>query len=265
MERLSTEIYPERGFRMRVSEIPDFPETQITAEEFTCKEAPQLQEAYAECVRELSGEVKKKSIIQVTALLRYRQKAEDLKVPLFITLIEEALEGGFSVCMFVNFKSTMQKLKDHFKTAPLVYGAQDSDEREKGRLSFQKNEERVIILNIQAGGESIDLHDTDGKFPRMSLISPTYSGFHLKQVFGRVRRGGGKSKSLQRLIYMADTVERDVCKKVREALQAFDTIHGELPTAALMEDKLLRVSPRLLELPQEKEAPSLHPASPQAK
>jgi hypothetical protein len=159
----------------------------------------------------------------------------------------------------VNFKTTMQKLKEHFKTAPLVYGAQKSEEREAGRLRFQSNEERVIILNIQAGGESIDLHDTDGNFRRMSLISPTYNGFHLKQVFGRVRRGGGKSKSIQRLIYMADTVERDVCKKVREKLASFDTLNGELETATLVEDKILEVSGASLiwQPPSESESPEL--------
>jgi Mimiviridae putative ATP-dependent RNA helicase len=249
MEKLNSEIYPAHGMRMRIAEIPEFPETQILAEEFSAKEAPELQKAYEECVKACSAEVKGKSMIQISALLKYRQKAEALKVPLFISLIEEAVEQGFSVPMFVNFTDTLKTLKEHFPSAPVVFGGQSGPKglaaRELGVRLFQEDKERVILLNIQAGGEAIDLHDVRGQYRRMSLISPTYNGFHLKQVFGRVRRGGSKSKSIQRLIYMADTVEREVCEKVREKLKAFDALNGELQAGVLVEDRLLRLTQTL--------------------
>jgi hypothetical protein len=226
LELLNKELFPVRAARMRVSEIPGFPETMITAECFSAKEAPEIEKAYLTTVAYCKNAVKENQILQVTAILKYRMHAELLKVPLYAQLIEESIEGGFSVAMFVNFKDTLAALHKKFPEFPLIFGSQKQSEREAGRLRFEKNEVKGILLNSQAGGVSLDLHDVYQTNPRMALISPTYDPYVLKQVFGRVARDGG-TKSFQRLIYVAGTQEEKVCESVRKKIKAFQVVNGD--------------------------------------
>lgn len=236
LEALNLELYPLRASRMRISEIPGFPKTVITAECFTAKEAPELQKVYMAFVRDCKAAIEAKKMMPVTSVLRYRMLMEKLKVPLYLSQIAEAHENGFSVAMFVNFTETLKMLSAKLPDAPLIYGGQKKAEREKGRLRFENNEVKTILLNSEAGGASLDLHDVHGEHPRMALISPTYNPYTLKQIFGRVNRDGGKSTSFQRIIYMAGTQEEKVCEKVKLKLKAFETVNGDVTEADLIED-----------------------------
>ena len=80
-------------------------------------------------------------------------------------------------------------------------------------------------VQAQAGGAGISLHDLNGKYPRMALISPSYSAIILKQCLGRVHRDGSKTKALQRIVFVANTVEEEVCEKVKDKLHNLDLIN----------------------------------------
>jgi hypothetical protein len=239
IELLNQELFPNKAARMRISEIPSFPKTVITAECFTAKEAPEIQKAYIDLVGQCKAAIEAGKMLPVTSVLRYRMLVEKLKVPLYLQLIEEAHEAGFSVAMFVNFSETLQALHKKIPSAPLIYGGQKATEREAGRYAFELNKVNTILLNSQAGGTSLDLHDLHGGHPRMALISPTYNPYDLKQIFGRVNRDGGKSVSFQRIVYMGGTQEEKVCDKVKLKLKAFETINGDVTESDLIEDGLL--------------------------
>ncbi len=233
METLSKEVYPAHGARMRISEIPDFPKTNIIAECYTANEASAYRKAYAECLarcKTLTMEGDNKLLV-ISAIQKYRQATEMLKVPLFCTLINEQIEAGFSVCVFVNFRETLARLSREFQNPPCIYGGQKLAERTGANEAFQTNKSKLILLNMQSGSSSIDLHDTVGKHPRYSLISPTYNPYDLKQVFGRPHRDGAKTVSQQRIIYMADTIEEEVCERVQAKISAFATFHGDMAMA----------------------------------
>ena len=55
---------------------------------------------------------------------------------------------------------------------------------------------------IQAGGVGVSLHDLHGGHPRMSIISPTWSGQDLKQVLGRIHRAGSKTPAIQKIVFV---------------------------------------------------------------
>ncbi len=59
---------------------------------------------------------------------------------------------------------------------------------------------------------------------------PSPSVFDLKQVLGRVHRAGGKSKSIQYIIYAAGVgIEESICEKLDEKLKRMDTLNdGEI-------------------------------------
>lgn len=248
LEKLNQELFPARAARMRISEIPSFPKTVITAECLTAKEAPEIAKAYANLVKECRAFIEAGKMLPVTSVLRYRMLVEKLKVPLFLEQIQEANEGGFSVAMFVNFTETLELLLKKMPGTPVIHGGQKKAEREGARYSFEINRAKNIFLNSQAGGTSLDLHDIHGGHPRMALISPTYNPYDLKQVFGRVNRDGALSTSFQRIIYMAGTQEEKVCEKVKLKIKAFETINGDVTEKDLIEDGLLgMLSPKDME------------------
>jgi superfamily II DNA or RNA helicase len=113
-----------------------------------------------------------------------------------------------------------------------MYGSQESDERQENIDRFQNNEVRMLVSTIQTGKESISLHDISGRFPRVSIISPSYSRIELIQTLGRIFRNGGKSPCLQKIVYCAGTCEEDVAnilKKKKETLEMItdDDINAE--------------------------------------
>jgi hypothetical protein len=77
----------------------------------------------------------------------------------------------------------------------------------------------VIVCNIASGGVGVSLHDTRGRYARLALISPNYSAIQLRQTLGRVWRQGGKTKSIQKIIFAAGTIEERACDAVRSKLQ----------------------------------------------
>ena len=43
--------------------------------------------------------------------------------------------------------------------------------------------------------------------PRMSIISPSWSGQEMRQTLGRIHRAGSKTPAIQKIVYVAQTYE----------------------------------------------------------
>jgi len=237
LKKLHKDIFEFRGVRLTRDMAKNFPETQITAECYNMDDSDtkKINEIYNEMSRELAV-LKKKSKTksdanQLVAILRARQKVELIKVPLLLDMIEEGIENGMSVAVFVNFTETIKALSERLSTKCIVNGDVKDEERQKNIDAFQNDSERVILINSQAGGAGLSLHDVTGKHPRLSLISPNYSAVIMRQVTGRVWRDGAKSKSIQKMVFVAKTVEEKVCDSVNAKLTNLDLLNdGDLNT-----------------------------------
>lgn len=229
LEEIHKKIFPERGVRVRIKDLPDgtFPGNMIIAEALEIENKKEIDEAYAEAQKELD-ELCQKEILDTasafTIMLRARQKAEVLKVPLLVEMAKDLLEEGKSVIVFANFNATLELLAGYLKTDCIIRG-QKAEERQKNLDEFQNNSSRIILCNIQAGGVGISLHDTGGSNPRSVLVCPTYSAMDLRQALGRAYRAGCKSPVVQKLIYAAGTVEERVCAKVQAKLNNIDRLN----------------------------------------
>ena len=161
---------------------------------------------------------------------RARQRIELFKAPAVCSMVKDLIEEGNSVFISVNYTETLKFMMDELKTTCAIHGGQSEMVRRGNIDSFQNDKSRVIIGITQACREGLNLHDVNGKYPRVALIMPTYSVFDLKQVLGRVHRAGGKSKSLQWLIYAAGVaIEEEICDKLDEKLKRMDQImDGEI-------------------------------------
>jgi len=240
MIRIHNMLYPNRASRMRIDALGDlFPETQITAEAYNMgkNREQEIEYQYKIIAEELdnlknkSGTDKSNSLVRI---LRAHQKIEILKVPTFVELANNFVENNYHVVLFVNFTQTLKLLATMLNTKCLIYGEQTQDERDKAIELFNNNKVKFIVCNIKAGGVGISLHDIHGGHPRASIISPTWSSIDLVQALGRIHRAGGKSKSLQRIIYAANTVEEQIADKLRNKLDNLNSLNnGDLDISAI--------------------------------
>lgn len=232
MVKIHHMLFPDRASRIRIDDLGDkFPETQITSDSYFLDEnkRKQIIKEYEKVAKELDKlrdkKQKDKSAYFVT-LLRAHQKIELLKIPIFVELAHDFKENGFSIVIFVNFTQTLKTLSILLKTDCLIHGSQTKEERDRNINLFMKNKKKIIICNIKAGGVGISLHDKYGGHPRMSLVSPTWNSIELVQALGRIHRAGGKSKSIQKIIYVAKTVEEDISRKVKKKLRNINSINN---------------------------------------
>ena len=237
LTKLHKDIFIDRGVRLSRDVIPNFPESQITAECYDMEEESRnkIDAIYAEMNKELKKLNKKiktenkNNTSQLTAILRARQSIELVKVPLFMEMIEEGLESGMSVVVFLNFTESLMALADRLNTKCIVNGIVSDRDRQKNIDDFQNDKQRVILVNIAAGGAGLSLHDINGKYPRLAIISPSYSAVQMRQSTGRVWRDNAKSKSIQKIVFVANTVEVAVCESVNKKLNNLDLLNdGDL-------------------------------------
>lgn len=244
MKSVSRQLFPKHGSRMRIVDIPDFPETQIVAESYNSD----IKEKFNKCYRDMIHRVEElnkagaEEVLKITEILRYRQATELMKVPLFANMAKDAVESRCSVALFVNFIATREMLQRILNTKCSIYGVdskghkQSREEQDYYIERFQLGEERYIVNMAQAGSETISLHDVYGNFQRMSIISPMYSSRIFKQTLGRVHRAEAKSKSLQRVVFLDGTIEQEVCESVNKKLDNINALND----GDLMESDLLK-------------------------
>ena len=234
--KLNKDIFVNRGVRLSRDTIPNFPESQVIADCYDMEDDAQkkINKIYSEMedeLRKLRKKVKKeRNTNELTAILRARQEIELVKVPLFIEMIEDGIENGMSVVVFCNFTETIHALAERLNTQCIVNGEKKYEKfRQQTIDDFQNDKERVILVNIAAGGAGLSLHDVTGKYPRLSIISPSYSAVQMRQATGRVWRDSAKSKSVQKIVFVAKTVEERVCESVNKKLENMDMLNdGDL-------------------------------------
>ena len=245
LANINKRIFPERGSRMRKSEIPDFPECQFIVELVdSCFDGALDKWFHQITIRELENQQRREVNLDLDEdqeepwklqpsesilpeILYARMRAELSKVPAILELIKEGTANGYRTVVFVNFLSTMQAIQElaGLENEHLIWGGQKTDQRLSAITAFQANQVKVLCATIDSGGASIDLHDIHGNHPRMSIVCPTWRAVSLRQALGRVHRAGAKSKSIQKLVFLGEGIEVRVAERVREKLFAIDTIN----------------------------------------
>jgi superfamily II DNA or RNA helicase len=230
LKRIHTYIFEHRGTRLQRDVIPNFPETEIIVNAYDMdeEETQKIRDIYDEMKRELKVlETKEKfgGDSELAIRIRALQKTEMLKIPLMEEMINESVEAGMSVVVFLNYSDSIDALASRLKTK-CIYDGRNEKIRQNYIDLFQVNKEKVLITNIAAAREGLNLGDEVGGHPRLSLISPTYSVQKLKQALGRVHRENSKTKSIQKLLYIANTQEQEVVDSVGQKLENLTLINN---------------------------------------
>lgn len=230
--RVHNMLYPNRCTRMSIDVLGDlFAKNQISVEPYSMGKTAEIKiqaeyDIIMEAMEELKGKAAKDRGNILVKVLRAQQKVELLKVPTFVELANEYISQNFSVVIFVNFTQTLKALADLLFTKCLIHGEQSDEERQFNIDSFQSDKDRIIICNIKAGGVGVSLHDLNGNYKRVSLISPCWSAIDLTQALGRIHRAGAKSNALQRIIYCDNTIENNMAEKLRTKLGNLQSINN---------------------------------------
>jgi hypothetical protein len=86
-----------------------------------------------------------------------------------------------------------------------------------------------MLANITAGSECVDMHDITGKYPRASLINPSYRSISVLQSIGRPDRAYAKTDVLTNLVLAAGTIEDSVGYKFNQKKGHLDVLNdGDL-------------------------------------
>jgi len=150
-------------------------------------------------------------------------------VPVTAEWIIDRFEEGISPVVFFNFSDSLQavlnKLGKYKDLITKIIGGQTEKERNVEIEEFQSNKRRIVLANMNAGAASINLHDIDGKFPRESLICPSWSAIMTLQAIGRIYRANGKSPCVQKFLFASEIEERQrarVALKVKNISELHD-------------------------------------------
>lgn len=221
------ELVPEHMSRMSIKEVGDlFPENQIIANCYDMETAIEIEEQYKLIEQEVENLKNKEETSCALAAITYaRMKIEQFRIPTFLEMANKMIDENNSVVLFVNYTITLKTLAQELKTKCLVYGEQTLEERTNNIDDFNTDKSRVIIVNILSGGAGISLHDTIGTYPRVSIISPSWSAQDTLQALGRIHRANGKTHVRQYLVYCKDTIEEDVCLTMIEKIKNISSIN----------------------------------------
>jgi hypothetical protein len=210
-EALHASVLPYSS-RMRKSDIAVFQPENVHARVFEVNPEieAEIEAAYADidqALREIRDGVGDNPLVK---LLRARQRIELLKIPTMVMDTMERVDSGQSVAIFVNFTQTLTQIfaqltefaEEHDTYLTQICGGQTPEDRDYNVKSFTDDRSRIMIANIQAGGEGISLPDINGVHRKSSLISPPWSSIRLKQTIARINRANSVSPTEVVVVYI---------------------------------------------------------------
>ncbi len=222
-------LYPDYASRISISDLGDkFPSNSIEVNSYDDENVSLINEEYNKLknyYKQLDKKLEDRSKSLLSEITFSRQKIELYKLGIVVDMTKQYLENKYSVVIFVNFSKSIELLSSLLNTNCIIWGKQSLEEREMNINNFQKNKEKIIICNIKAGGQSINLHDEYGGHPRVSLIIPSYSSTQLLQALGRIHRAGSKTPAMQKIIFCSGTVEDHINERLDKKISHLNEIN----------------------------------------
>lgn len=199
----------------------------------TEEQRSKIQKACEEIRNVLKGIEGKKSNNHLAVRLQKRQEIETVKLAILIEETKNLLDQDWGVAIFLNFLPSHETFCSMLKkerpdvSYSVIKGGQTAFERLQQVELWQKKVNRVIVVMIQAGGVGIGLHDVYGTGKCYGLHSPPESATLMVQALGRLDRLGSKSNSVQRIVFVADTIEEQIADSLLKKMTMIGDLNGE--------------------------------------
>ena len=128
-----------------------------------------------------------------------------------------------------NLTFTSLSSTSYSQSVARIVGGQSDKARQADIADFQADRKRIMIANLAAGNAGVSLHDLNGKHPRHSILSPSFSAINMLQALGRIHRAEGKTPCIQKVVFAANTIEEDACRRVQAKLNNLEALNdGDL-------------------------------------
>jgi superfamily II DNA or RNA helicase len=213
-----------------------FPENHVTSETFDMgANTAKINKVYEIMQYELDrldGRAANYKNHVFAIIMEARRRAELLKVPSFVENIIDLYDEGISPVIFLNFTDSIQALESRLladkrltNSIAKIVGGQTDKARQADIDAFNADTKRIMLVNMLAGNSGVNLHDLNGKFPRNSLLVPSFSAIALLQALGRIARQGGLTRCLQKIVFSAGTIEERAAEKVQGRLDNLSTLN----------------------------------------
>ena len=233
LEDVKNNIYGVTGHKLTVEDFPDsFRDNRVFVEPIQFSAPSKIIKAYEDLgvtpdivEHFVEHGTVEDSDFDIVNILKARMLAESYKAMDLVDMAIDYTIQGYSVVIFVNFKDTIDAICNKLDCGR-IDGGQTVAERQLVIDTFQNDKTRILAVNIAAGGTGLSLHDTQGKYPRVSLISPSFSAKNHLQVLGRIHRNGAKSDALQKILVAANSIEENVMKSIDKKLKNLEALHG---------------------------------------
>lgn len=237
LANLHDAIFPAYGVRMRKKDIPGFPANQVTTKSLEIGGTPAavLEDLWDRWEESCEGGAPALDI-----LTQVRSESEKMKVSALVEWARDLEEQGFSVVIFATFIETLMQLQAGLETPVVIRGGQTREERELLRKQFQDNTHHFALVQIRAGGVSLDLDDQTGARPRVAFILPTWSAKDFIQATGRCHRGATKTPVIQYCCYANVKAEEEIRKILEGKLKNLEKLNdGDFrpPTTANVDEE----------------------------
>lgn len=176
-----------------------------------CKKLLETENSISKDLKEIELLIKKLPLL--VRRTRYKQLIEIIKVKLLIPLIEDFYNNNYSIVIILNYTCSIDLLyklllKNNYNNIDKITGS--TKNKDDIITNFQSDNLRILILNIKAAGIGISLHDINGIYKRISLISPSENIYELQQALGRIYRTGCKTNVIQYIVTVKNTIEESV-------------------------------------------------------
>ena len=233
LEPLREKLYNETTFKLTIEDFPDsFRNNRVFVEPIEFSAPKKIIKAYDDLgiTPDIIEEFIEKGTVEnsefdIVNIIKARMLAESYKVLDLVDMAKDYVSQGYSVVVFLNYKDSIDAFCSKIDCGS-IEGGQTTSERQLVVDQFQNDKTRVLAVNIMAGGTGLSLHDTQGKHPRVSLISPSFSAKNHLQVLGRIHRNGAKSDALQKILVAADSVEEKVMQSIDKKIKNLRALHG---------------------------------------
>jgi Superfamily II DNA/RNA helicases, SNF2 family len=217
------------------SQVKDFPETEIIS--YPC-EILQSQDS-KELFNAVSGSISRAN--SLSARIKMRVLVESAKAPAISDFTEELASQGYSVVIFCAFHETIGQLAASFIRKKIAYHTITGETAQGARgeilESFAKDERRVLLLQISAGGTGLSLHKTsEAQRDRVSIVNPCENSADFIQAFGRVQRAGGNF-TRQFIPVVPDSEEEKIMSLYKAKKAGLEALCGQQPQEQKQEKK----------------------------
>ena len=217
--------------RIKIDDIRHlFPQNQICCQQIYSEDHETITNAYYKIEKLLKKLKENPGSNYLAQIQKLKQLIEYKKIPFFIEQAKLYLKEKKSVIIFMNYRKSIKILANELDIKCIIWGGQDINLRLQYLSDFQENRTNIIICQIKAAGIAINLHDTDGNYPRVTLMNFPDSASVFLQALGRAYRMGSKSQVLQRILFTAN-VDYETCimNNINRKLNNINTINdGDL-------------------------------------